>query len=214
MKALIIVDVQNDFCPGGALPVSGRDGVVAPINRIQPWFDLVVATQDWHPANHGSFAANHPGRNPGDQITLAGLPQILWPIHCVQGTPGAELHPGLDRSRIARVFQKGTDPGIDSYSGFFDNGRRSSTGLDEYLKSLGVTEVYVCGLATDYCVKATALDAASLGFKTFLIEDACQGVDVRPGDVQQAIAEMRKCGVVTVQSSLLRGACRNRTLPA
>ena len=124
MKALIIVDVQNDFCPGGALPVPEGDRVVEVINRIQPEFDLVVATQDWHPADHGSFAANHPGRSPGEQIELAGLPQILWPVHCVQGTPGAELHPGLDRSRIARVFQKGADPNIDSYSGFFDNGHR------------------------------------------------------------------------------------------
>ena len=128
MKALIIVDVQNDFCPGGALPVPEGDRVVEVINRIQPGFDLVVATQDWHPADHGSFAANHPGRRPGEQIELAGLPQILWPVHCVQDTPGAELHPGLDRSRIARVFHKGTDPSVDSYSGFFDNGRRASTG--------------------------------------------------------------------------------------
>ena len=164
MKALIIGDVQNDFCPGGALPVPGGDQVVEVINRMQPKFELVVAIQDWHPADHGSFAANHPGRSPGEQIELAGLPQILWPVHCVQGTPGAELHPGLDRSRIARVFRKGTDPSVDSYSGFFDNGRRSSTGLGEYLKDQGVTDVYICGLATDYCVKATAMDAANLGF--------------------------------------------------
>ena len=170
MKALIIVDVQNDFCPGGALPVPEGDRVVEVINRIQPGFDLVVATQDWHPADHGSFAANHPGRRPGEQIELAGLPQILWPVHCVQGTPGAELHPGLDRSRIARVFRKGTDPSVDSYSGFFDNGRRASTGLGEYLKDQGVTDVYVCGLATDYCVKATALDAVASG-----VQDAPRG---------------------------------------
>ena len=194
MKALIIVDVQNDFCPGGALPVPEGDQVVAAINRIQPRFDLVVATQDWHPADHGSFAANHPGRSPGDEITLAGLPQILWPVHCVQGTPGAELHPGLDRSRIAQVFYKGTDPSIDSYSGFFDNGRRSATGLAEYLKSQGAEEVYVSGLATDYCVKATALDAVGLGFKTYLVADACRGVELRPGDVQRAIDEMRTGG--------------------
>ena len=191
MKALIIVDVQNDFCPGGALPVPEGDRVVEVINRIQPGFDLVVATQDWHPADHGSFAANHPGRRPGEQIELAGLPQILWPVHCVQGTPGAELHAGLDRSRIARVFHKGTDPNVDSYSGFFDNGRRTSTGLGEYLKGQGVTEVYVCGLATDYCVKFTALDAVGLGFKTYLIEDACRGVELR-----QATSNRRstRCG--------------------
>ena len=196
MKALIIVDVQNDFCPGGALPVPEGDRVVAVINRAQPGFDLVVATQDWHPADHGSFAANHPGRSPGDRIELAGLPQILWPVHCVQRTRGAELHPGLNRSRIACVFQKGADRHVDSYSGFFDNGRRASTGLGDYLKDQHVTDVYVCGLATDYCVKATALDAANLGFKTHLLEDACRGVELREGDVQRAIDEMRERGVI------------------
>jgi len=200
MKALIIADVQNDFCPGGALAVPEGDRVVSVINRIQPLLELVVATQDWHPIDHGSFAANHPGRSPGEQIELAGLPQILWPVHCVQNTPGAALHPALDRSRIARVFQKGTDPNLDSYSGFFDNGHRSSTGLDEYLRGHDVGEVYVCGLTTDYCVKATALDAASLGFKTYLVEDACRGVELCPGDVQKAIAQMRRQGVFVLQS--------------
>jgi len=199
MKSLIIVDMQNDFCPGGALPVPEGDRVVEVINRIQPKFDLVVATQDWHPAEHGSFAANHPGRSPGERIELAGLPQILWPVHCVQDTPGAELHPRLDCSRIARVFHKGTDPSVDSYSGFFDNGRRTSTGLGEYLKDQGVTDVYVCGLATDYCVNATALDAVALGFKTYLLEDGCRGVELREGDVQRAIEEMRRQGVVIVR---------------
>jgi nicotinamidase/pyrazinamidase len=200
MKALIIVDVQNDFCPGGALPVPEGDRVVPVINRIQPGFELVVATQDWHPAEHGSFAANHPGRRLGEQIELAGLPQILWPVHCVQGTPGAELHSGLDRSRIARVFRKGTDPSVDSYSGLFDNGRRASTGLGEYLKNQGVTEVYVCGLATDYCVKFTALDAVGLGWKTYVAEDACRGVELHLGDVQRAIDEMRRQGVIVIQT--------------
>jgi nicotinamidase/pyrazinamidase len=200
----VIVDVQNDFCPGGALPVPEGDRVVAVINRIQPGFDLVVATQDWHPADHGSFAANHPGRRPGERIELAGLPQILWPVHCVQNTPGAELHPGLDRAPIARVFPKGTDPSVDSYSGFFDNGHRRSTGLGEYLKGRGVREVYVCGLATDYCVKATALDAVALGFKTFLVEEACRGVELRAGDVRQAIRQMRKQGVVVEADTLAK----------
>jgi nicotinamidase/pyrazinamidase len=200
MKALIIADVQNDFCPGGALAVPEGDRVVDVINRLQPAFELVVATQDWHPADHGSFAANHPGHRPGEQIELAGLPQILWPVHCVQGTPGAELHPRLERSRIARVFPKGTNPQIDSYSGFFDNAHRSSTGLADYLKGLGVTEVYVCGLATDYCVKATALDARAMGFKTYLIENACRGVELRHGDVRRAVEEMREHGVVVVES--------------
>jgi nicotinamidase/pyrazinamidase len=200
MKALIIVDVQNDFCPGGALPVREGDRVVPVINHIQPRFDLVVATQDWHSADHGSFAANHPGRQPGDQIELAGLPQILWPVHCVQGTPGAELHPAVDHTRIARIFQKGTDPKVDSYSGFFDNGRRAVTGLDQFLKDQDVNEIYVCGLATDYCVKFTALDAVALGFKTHLIADATRGVELHPGDVQRAIDEMRERGVNVEQS--------------
>ncbi len=200
MNALVIADVQNDFCPGGALPVRNGDEVVPAINRLQPRFDLVVATQDWHPVNHGSFAANHPGRSPGEQVELAGLPQILWPVHCVQNTPGAELHAGLDRARIARIFRKGTDPNVDSYSGFFDNGRRASTGLGEYLKGQGVTAVYVCGLATDYCVKHTALDAVSLGFPTHLLAAACRGVDLQHGDSQRAIDEMRQGGVLIVQA--------------
>jgi nicotinamidase/pyrazinamidase len=196
MNALVIVDVQNDFCPGGRLPVPKGDEVVPAINLLQPRFDLVVATQDWHPANHGSFAANHPGRKPGEQIELAGLVQILWPVHCVQNTPGAELHAGLDRARIAQVFRKGTDPKVDSYSGFFDNGRRASTGLGEYLREQGVTAVYVCGLATDYCVKHTALDAVSLGFQTHLVAAACRGVDLQPGDSRRAIDEMRQQAMI------------------
>jgi nicotinamidase/pyrazinamidase len=206
MKTLIIADVQNDFCSGGALPVPEGEQVVPVINRIMARFDLVVATQDWHPADHGSFAANHPGRRPGEQIELDGLPQVLWPAHCVQGTPGAELHPGLDRSRIARVFRKGTNARVDSYSGFFDNGHRSSTGLGEYLQARGAGEVYVAGLATDYCVKATAIDAVGLGLPTRLVEDACRGIDLRPGDIRQAIAEMRQQGIVVVQSGDLAAA--------
>ena len=195
MPTLIIVDVQNDFCPGGALAVPEGDQIVPLINSLQLRYDLVVATQDWHPADHGSFAANHPGRSPGELIELAGLPQVLWPVHCVQDTPGAEFHPGLNRDRIARVFRKGTNPQIDSYSGFFDNGHRASTGLGEFLRQRGVKEVHVCGLATDYCVKWTALDAVDLGFETYLLEDACRGVELHPGDVQKAIDQMRRQGV-------------------
>ena len=202
MNAPIIVDVQNDFCPGGTLAVPEGSQIVPIINRIQPAFDLRAATRDWHPADHGSFATNHPSRRRGEQIELAGLPQILWPVHCVQGTLGAELHPGLDCSpRIARVFPKGTDASVDSYSGFFDSGCRSSTGLGDYLRDQGVTEVYVCGLATDYCVKATILDALALGFKAYLIEDACRGVEIRSGDTQQAIGEMQEHGATIVQAS-------------
>jgi nicotinamidase-related amidase/8-oxo-dGTP pyrophosphatase MutT (NUDIX family) len=203
MNALILADLQNDFCPGGALAVPQGDQMIVAANRLQPLFDLVVATQDWHPASHGSFAASHPGKKPGDTIELAGLRQILWPVHCVQGTQGADFHAGLDQSRIARIFRKGDDPILDSYSGFFDNGHHKSTGMDEYLRERGVTGVYVCGLATDYCVKWTALDAVDLGFKTYLIEDACRGVNANAGDVQRAIQQMQAKGVIVIRSDQL-----------
>ena len=170
------------------------------VNRLQQCFELIVATQDWHPPTHGSFASNHVGRKPGEVIDLNGLPQILWPAHCVQNTPGAELVPSLDQNRLSKVFQKGTHPEIDSYSGFFDNGRRSATGLGEYLRERGVTNLYLLGVATDYCVKFTALDARALGFKTFLVEDASRGVDLKPGDVCVAIEEMKAAGVEVVTS--------------
>jgi len=201
MNVLLLVDLQNDFFPGGALAVPEGDLILPTVNGLLEKFDLVVATQDWHPKEHGSFAANHPGKKPGDVIELAGLRQILWPVHCVQDMPGAELHPALDRTAIDRVFRKGTNPNIDSYSGFFDNGRQRSTGLGEYLKSHNVTRIYLCGLATDYCVKFTTLDAVALGFETYLIEDACRGVNLHPGDVEQAIDEMRQNGVVAVTSN-------------
>lgn len=195
MNALILVDLQNDFVPGGALPVPQGDQVVVTCNELQKRFDLVVATQDWHPLDHGSFAANHPGKRIGDLIDLNGLPQILWPVHCVRNTPGAAFVPDLERRRVARVFQKGTDPATDSYSGFFDNGHRKATGLADYLRFRGVTDVYVAGLATDYCVKFTALDARQLGFGTHIAVDACRGVNLTPGEVDRAIEEMRRAGV-------------------
>ena len=201
MKALILVDIQTDFLPGGALAVPDGAAIIPVVNRLQAKLPLVVATQDWHTANHGSFAANHPGNNVFEQIDLNGLPQTLWPVHCVQGTPGAELATGLQRERIAKIFPKGTDAGIDSYSGLNDNGHRKSTGLGEWLKAKGVTEVFVCGLATDYCVKFTALDAAQMGFKTFFIEDASRGVNLQPDDVKNAAAEMNRAGITTVQSA-------------
>ncbi|MDY0167173.1 MAG: bifunctional nicotinamidase/pyrazinamidase [Thermoguttaceae bacterium] len=203
MNVLILTDLQNDFCPGGALAVPEGDVVIPLANRLQQCFDLVVATQDWHPADHGSFAANHPGREPGDVIELGGLQQVLWPVHCVQSTSGAELHPDLDTSKLARVFRKGTDPQIDSYSCFFDNGHRKSTGLCEYLKQEGVTDVYLCGLALDYCVKFSALDAVAQGFTTWLIEDACRGIDREPGDIDRAIEQMRQEGVRVVRTKEL-----------
>jgi nicotinamidase/pyrazinamidase len=193
--ALILVDIQNDFCPGGALAVPDGDAVVAKANAAMANHDLVVATQDWHPADHGSFAINHPGKSPFQVVTLAGLQQVLWPVHCVQGTPGAEFHPALDLSRVTKVFPKGTNAEIDSYSGFFDNGQRHSTGLGEWLQAQGVDTVTICGLATDYCVRATALDAIRLGFRVKLLSAVCRGVGLSFDDIPAAIDEMRKAGV-------------------
>jgi nicotinamidase/pyrazinamidase len=203
MKALVIVDVQNDFLPGGPLAVPHGDEVIPVANAVAPTFDLVVATQDWHPPDHGSFAANHPGREPGEVVDLNGLEQLLWPVHCVQNTPGAAFPDALDVRRIDRVFKKGTDPAVDSYSGFFDNGRQHATGLHDYLNAHAVCDVYLLGLATDVCVKSTALDAADLGFNTFLIEDGCRAVELHPGDAAKAIDEMRRVGVAIVSSASL-----------
>lgn len=203
MRALILVDLQYDFCPGGALAVARGDDAVAVANRLMPYFETVVATQDWHPADHASFATQHAGKQPGEVIELAGEPQVLWPPHCVQGTHGAELHAGLSRARITEVFPKGTDRTIDSYSGFFDNGHKKSTGMGDWLKARGVTQVYVLGLATDYCVKATVIDACQLGFDTWLIEDGCQAVELAPGDGERAIAAMREAGATVVESGAI-----------
>jgi nicotinamidase/pyrazinamidase len=200
IKALVVVDVQNDFVPGGALPVAEGMQVVPVINRLQQLFELVVATQDWHPLDHGSFATNHKGRKPGDVIELDGLPQVLWPAHCIEETTGAAFVPGLHTARFARVFRKGTHPRIDSYSGFFDNGHRHSTGLGDYLRESKVQEVHVVGLATDYCVKFTAIDAVELGFRSHVILDACRGVELHPGDVARAVADMKAAGVVVLRS--------------
>jgi nicotinamidase/pyrazinamidase len=201
LNALIIIDIQNDFVAGGTLPVSEGGQIVPVVNRIQSQFDLIVATQDWHPANHGSFAVNHAGKKAGDVIDLDGLPQILWPVHCVQNTAGAAFVPSLNVAQVAEVFPKGTDPRIDSYSGFFDNGHRKATGLGEYLQRRNVKDVFLAGLATDYCVKFTALDAIGLGFSTLLIEEACRGVELKRGDIARAVEEMREAGVVILKSA-------------
>ena len=198
MNALILVDIQNDFLPGGALAVPHGDEVITVANEQQSHFDLVVATQDWHPPDHRSFAANHLGKRTGDLIQVNGVPQILWPIHCVQQTPGADFAASLKRERWERVFQKGVDREIDSYSGFFDNGRVKDTGLGSYLRQQGVDSVFVLGLATDYCVKFTALDAVSLGFRTHLILDGCRGVNLEPDDAQQAVEAMKAAGVLVM----------------
>jgi nicotinamidase/pyrazinamidase len=177
MHALIIVDIQNDFVPGGALAVPAGDEIIPLVNDLQKSFNFVVATQDWHPENHKSFASSHPEKKVFDQIVLHGLDQILWPDHCIQGTWGAELHRGLSLKKVEAIFRKGMDPDIDSYSGFYDNGYKKSTGLAGYLRERKVTKVYICGLASDYCVFYTAKDAIKENFETYIIEDATRPIN-------------------------------------
>ena len=195
MRALLLVDLQNDFLPGGTLAVPGGDEVIPMANALIPTFPWVVATQDWHPAGHQSFASSHPGRRVGEVIDLEGVSQILWPDHCVQRTRGAEFASQLHRDGIHAVVPKGTNPRIDSYSGFFDNGHRQPTSLEQILDARDVSTVYVMGLATDYCVKFTALDAVDLGFETFLVRAGCRAVNLQPGDEEKAIAQMLAAGV-------------------
>lgn len=195
MKALLLIDIQNDFLPGGSLAVKNGNEVIAVCNALMPQYELVVATQDWHPADHRSFASQNPEHKPGDVMTLDGLEQIVWPDHCVQGTTGAEFASGLNTDAIHHVIQKGTDRDIDSYSGFFDNARRKATGLENYLRQRGIDEVHVAGLATDYCVKFTALDAVDRGFQTDVIAAAARGVELSEGDCDRAFAEMKAAGI-------------------
>ena len=201
MKALILVDLQNDFMPGGALAVPHGNEVVPLADELQQRFDLVVATKDWHPPDHGSFAANHPGKKPGDRVILDGIEQILWPVHCVQNMPGAEFAPRFDTSPIAHVFHKGTERNIDSYSTFFDNAHRRHTGLAHYLKERSIKEIYLMGLALDYCVKYSVLDARHLGLTTYVILDGCRGIELEPGDIDRALDEMKRAGAVLLKSS-------------
>lgn len=203
MSALIIVDLQNDFLPGGALPVPHGDEVVPIANELQSRFDVVVATKDWHPPDHGSFAANHPGKKPGDRIILDGIEQILWPVHCVQNTHGAEFAPAFDTSRIADVFHKGIERNIDSYSTFFDNAHRRHTGLAHYLRKRSIQDIYLMGLALDYCVKYSVLDARQLGLNKHVILDGCRGIELARGDIGRAIDEMKRAGAVLLKSSEL-----------
>ena len=192
MHALIIVDIQNDFVPGGALAVPAGDEIIPLVNDLQKSFNFVVATQDWHPENHKSFASSHPEKKVFDQIVLHGLDQILWPDHCIQGTWGAELHRGLSLKKVEAIFRKGMDPDIDSYSGFYDNGYKKSTGLAGYLRERKVTKVYICGLASDYCVFYTAKDAIKENFETYIIEDATRPIN--PNGFEEAKAEILLSG--------------------
>ena len=174
--ALLIIDLQNDFLAGGSLAVPDGDEIISHINKLQKRYDLVVATQDWHPADHGSFASQHPGKKMYELAELGGLPQVLWPDHCIQGSYGAELNVALNQQCIAAIFRKGMDPQIDSYSAFFDNGHKKATGLEGYLKGLGIEEVHVCGLAADYCVFYSAMDTLNLGFKVAIINKATKAI--------------------------------------
>lgn len=193
-QALIVIDVQNDFCPGGALAVAGGDQIIDPINALMGDFATVVLTQDWHPANHASFAANHPGAAPFSLTQMPYGPQILWPTHCVQGTEGAAFHPGLRTDPAQLVIRKGFRPQIDSYSAFFENDQTTPTGLEGYLRNRGVTAITLVGLATDYCVAYSALDAARLGFKATVLESACRAIDLN-GSLADARQKMRAAGV-------------------
>jgi nicotinamidase/pyrazinamidase len=202
-RALVLVDLQYDFMPGGALAVAHGDETVPVAAKLMKQFDVVVATQDWHPRDHKSFAANNPGKQVGELGELGGLPQVMWPVHCVQGSRGADLHDGLNRVKITAVFRKGIDPGVDSYSGFYDNGHVKATGLGDWLKQKKVDRLYVVGLATDYCVKFTVLDARQLGFDVWLVEDGCRAVNLQQGDGDSAIAEMRAAGATIITSGAI-----------
>lgn len=200
MTALLIVDLQNDFLPGGALAVKEGDAIIPVINKLMlKKFDYIVASKDWHPASHGSFAATH-HKQVGEHIELGGVDQILWPVHCVQKSHGSEFPSGFFSQHVDAIIYKGTDAGIDSYSAFFDNGRKKATGLEKMLVDRGITTLYIAGLATDYCVKFSVLDALKLGFKSYFIEDASRGVNLQSDDTAQAIDEMRRAGAGIVNS--------------
>jgi nicotinamidase/pyrazinamidase len=195
---LIVVDVQNDFCPGGSLAIQGGGEIVDAVNRVAPRFGYAAATKDWHPAGHVSFASSHPGKKPFDTVLVGGVSQALWPDHCVQGTPGAEFHPRLDSRPFAALIHKGRKAGLDSYSAFFENDGETPTGLGFLLRGLGYGRLFLCGLATDVCVYYSARDALRLGFETYLIEDACRGVSRK--SAEEALAGLKNAGVFIVAS--------------
>lgn len=193
--ALLVIDVQNDFCPGGALAVPGGDEVVPQINEFMKEFNDIILTQDWHPAGHSSFASSHPGKDPFGTVEMDYGTQVLWPDHCVQGSDGGAFHPGLDTVPARLVIRKGMSLEIDSYSAFFENDRATATGLDGYLQTRGITELVMVGLATDFCVQFSALDAARLGYAVRVRRDLCRAIDL-DGSLAQAEAAMAEAGVV------------------
>ncbi len=201
-KALLVIDVQPDFCPGGALAVADGDAVVPLINQLARGFSTVVLTQDWHPPGHASFASSHPGRAPFEATELAYGTQTLWPDHCIMASAGAALHPGLDIPHASLILRKGSNPGIDSYSAFLEADRTTKTGLDGYLAARGITEVYLCGLATDFCVAWSAEDAAMFGFTATVIEDACRAINM-DGSLEAAWGRLAAAGVRRINSNAL-----------
>lgn len=207
--ALIMVDLQNDFCHGGSLAVPDGDAVILIANQLQPYFDIIIATKDWHPKDHTSFASNHSGKKIGDIVKVKDMPQILWPDHCVQHSKGSEFHPQLHTETIQKIIYKGTDKHIDSYSAFFDNAHLRETGLATYLHELGVHTIYIMGLATDYCVKYSCRDAVKCGFETYVIEEGCRGVELKPGDVAAAFNEMRTEGIHVVSFAKVKADLSN-----
>jgi nicotinamidase/pyrazinamidase len=193
-QALIVIDQQNDFCPGGALAVEGGDQIVSGINALMADFGAVILTQDWHPAGHSSFASSHPGKDPFEVIEMPYGPQVLWPDHCVQGTQGALFHPDLNSDRADLIIRKGYNPEIDSYSAFFENDQTTPTGLEGYLKTRGITDLTMVGLALDFCVNFSAVDAAKLGFTVTVRSDLCRAIDM-DGSLDAALAGMAEAGV-------------------
>ena len=196
-QALIVIDVQNDFCPGGALAVAGGDEIVAGINALMADFATVILTQEWHPAGHSSFASSHPGKAPFEMTEMPYGPQVLWPDHCVQGTPGAAFHDGLETTRADAIIRKGMNPAIDSYSAFFENDHETPTGLDGYLRTRGIDALTMVGLATDFCVNFSAVDAARLGYDVSVRRDLCRAIDL-DGSLDAALAGMCEAGVTLV----------------
>jgi len=199
-KALLIVDVQNDFCSGGKLTVPNGEKIIPTINKLSKKFENVIATQDWHPEDHMSFAMNHPGKKEFDVIDYKSTKQVLWPAHCVSGTPGAEFHPDLNTENINLILRKGNNPEIDSYSAFRENDKETLTGLEGYLKILGIKETYICGLALDYCVSYSAMDSKELGFETFVVIDGTKGIDSPIGNIDKSLKAMKKAGIKIVES--------------